>query len=55
MPTYEYRCNDCGGIFEEWESIAEHDTAKPNCPKCGSEKVAKAFSAFYAIPCQELT
>ena len=25
-----------------------YDTAKPKCPKCGSEKVAKAFSAFYA-------
>jgi putative FmdB family regulatory protein len=48
MATYEYRCNDCGETFEQRETIAEHETAKPKCPKCGGEKVARAFSAFYA-------
>jgi putative FmdB family regulatory protein len=48
MPTYEYRCEKCGHTFEQRERIAEHEGAQPKCPKCGSEKVAKTFSAFYA-------
>ncbi len=33
MPTYHYRCKNCGFEFEEFESI----TARPRhtCPKCG--------------------
>jgi putative FmdB family regulatory protein len=46
MPTYEYRCKTCGEIFEQRESIAEHEAAK--APKCESEEVVRAFSAFYA-------
>jgi putative FmdB family regulatory protein len=48
MPTYEYRCENCGETFEQRESIAEHEAGKPKCPKCASEKVGRAFSAFYA-------
>ena len=46
MPTYEYRCKTCGEIFERRESIAEHEAAKAKCPKCESEEVVRAFSAF---------
>ncbi len=37
MPTYEYRCSECGHEFEEFQSI----TAKPirKCPACGKNKV----------------
>ncbi|MGZ9034931.1 MAG: FmdB family zinc ribbon protein [Rhodospirillales bacterium] len=38
----------CGETFERRESVAEHEAAKRTCPKCASEKVARAFSAFYA-------
>lgn len=33
MPTYDYKCNDCGNVFEEFHSI----TLNPHilCPKCG--------------------
>jgi putative FmdB family regulatory protein len=48
MPTYEYRCGNCGEVFEQRESIAEHEAAKPRCPKCGNEKVTRAYSRFYA-------
>ena len=48
MPTYEYRCEKCGEMFEQRESIAEHEAAKAKCPACGSDKVVQAFSAFYA-------
>jgi putative FmdB family regulatory protein len=48
MPTYEYRCEQCGETFEQRETIAEHESAKPQCPKCGREKVVRAVSAFDA-------
>ena len=39
MPTYEYRCDDCGHEFEEFQSI----TAKPlrECPSCEKKKVKR--------------
>lgn len=41
MPTYEYRCKDCGYFFESFQSI----TADPltECPKCGG-KVKRVLS-----------
>lgn len=33
MPTYEYRCFDCGHQFEEFQSIV--DSPIRVCPKCG--------------------
>jgi putative FmdB family regulatory protein len=47
-PTYGYRCETCSEIFERRESIAEHEAAEAKCPKCGSEKIVRVFSAFYA-------
>src|SRR5579864_5516833 len=37
MPTYEYRCPDCGHKFERFQSI----TAAPikECPACHKKKV----------------
>jgi putative FmdB family regulatory protein len=48
MPTYEYRCETCGGSFERHESIRENEIAEVRCPECGSENVARVFSAFFA-------
>jgi len=54
MPTYEYRCMDCGEIWERTEHIAEHEEvavhtiAPPHCPHCDSPRVEPAFSAFFA-------
>lgn len=47
MPTYEYRCAECGKTFIQDSSIAEHEAARPACPKCGSRNVAQSFSAVY--------
>ncbi len=35
MPTYEYRCNSCGHVFEAVQSIADAPLSK--CPKCGKK------------------
>jgi putative FmdB family regulatory protein len=48
MPTYEYRCETCGEKFEHAEHLAEHPTAHPACPKCGSEKVLHMPTQFVA-------
>ena len=33
MPTYEYQCNDCGGVFEVRQRISE--AALTRCDTCG--------------------
>jgi putative FmdB family regulatory protein len=48
MPTYEYRCEKCKKRFERVEHVAEHEKAKLRCPKCGSVKVERIFSTFFA-------
>ena len=32
MPTYEYKCLDCGNFFEEFQRITEDPLT--TCPKC---------------------
>jgi putative FmdB family regulatory protein len=48
MPTYQYRCEACGEMFERAQHLAEHETAHPQCPKCGSEKVQHLPTQFMA-------
>lgn len=33
MPIYEYRCQDCKQIFEEWQ--ADHEERELSCAVCG--------------------
>ena len=35
MPTYEYKCDKCGHVFEEFQSIKDDPLSK--CPKCGGK------------------
>ncbi len=48
MPTYEYKCSDCGQQFEKILSISDHDKSKPQCPECKSKKVEQVISGFFA-------
>jgi putative FmdB family regulatory protein len=32
MPTYEYKCEDCGYTFEKFQAM--RDKALTKCPKC---------------------
>ena len=45
MPTYAFRCGDCGHDFEVTAHIADRDE-KAVCPKCGSREVATVFGSF---------
>jgi putative FmdB family regulatory protein len=35
MPIYEYRCNECGQVFEEWQR--DFKTRQMACPVCKGE------------------
>jgi putative FmdB family regulatory protein len=41
MPTYQYKCHDCGYLFEEFQSITDEPLTQ--CPECGG-KVARLIS-----------
>lgn len=45
MPTFEYRCNDCGAGYEVFFKVRENDELII-CPSCGSKEGIKQFSAF---------
>jgi len=46
MPIYEYKCDNCGDIFEE---LVSGDTEKVPCPKCKSSSVHKLISLISAM------
>jgi putative FmdB family regulatory protein len=45
MPLYEYKCRDCGHVFEELVGKTVPDSM-PLCPKCKSANCDKLFSTF---------
>jgi putative FmdB family regulatory protein len=47
--AYQYHCQKCGATFERTETISEHWTAKPQCPKCGSKKVSVVPPHVYVV------
>jgi len=42
MPTYEYKCENCGHQFEKFQSIKAAPCKK--CPECGKMKLKKVIS-----------
>ncbi len=46
MPTFDFKCNDCGHNFSEFVSIK--DKEKVRCPKCGG-RVSQRFTGFSYI------
>jgi putative FmdB family regulatory protein len=43
MPTYEYKCKDCGEKFDEVKKVEEYET-KGVCPKCKSQNTQRVFN-----------
>ena len=44
MPTYQYRCKQCGDEFEKVQSFSDEST--PKCPTCGTrskKNISKIF------------
>ncbi len=47
MPVYEYTCRECKKTFEQVRPITEAPPKRIKCPKCGSTKVERVWSAVY--------
>jgi putative FmdB family regulatory protein len=45
MPIYEYRCEDCGRVFEKLRRFSDSDSDL-KCPACDSEEVERQLSCF---------
>jgi len=43
MPIYEFKCLNCGQIFEIFFKSIE-DFSRPQCPHCQSKNTEKIFS-----------
>jgi len=43
MPTYKYRCEECGEVIEISRKMKEEKTPD-KCNKCGSTKLSRIFS-----------
>ena len=46
MPTYEYKCRDCGQIIEVWyRSFSSIGDEQPQCTHCSSTELTRIMSA----------
>lgn len=43
MPTYEYRCQQCGHQLEAWQKMS--DEPLKTCPECKKDTLQKQISA----------
>ena len=46
MPIFEYKCNSCNHVFEEFVFSSNTDSATIVCPECGTKNAEKLMSAF---------
>jgi putative FmdB family regulatory protein len=44
MPIYEYKCNECGNVFEQL--VFSSDSDECVCPSCGEGNTCKLMSCF---------
>ena len=43
MPTYDYKCRNCGHTFEKFQSITRKPVRK--CPKCGRLRLKRLIGS----------
>ena len=49
MPTYDYRCSQCGNEFEKFLTISRrHEPSEQPCDKCGGEIIMKPATPLFA-------
>jgi putative FmdB family regulatory protein len=46
MPIYEFRCLQCGKVFELLKMKKEDESVKMKCPTCNSPEVERVLSAI---------
>jgi len=47
MPIYEYNCQDCKQIFEEWQK--DYDERDIPCPVCGGKATRLISSTSFVL------
>jgi len=47
MPTYEYKCSNCGHRFDQLQSITAKALRK--CPECGKPKLKRLIGTGAAV------
>jgi len=50
MPLYEYRCKDCGEVFDKLRPVSKADD-EILCPRCQSKKTERQLSTFATGAC----
>ena len=55
MPTYDYRCQDCGTRFSlSYKTYADYDQAVPHCPQCESSALSRLITSVrFAKPSRD--
>lgn len=48
MASYDYRCTACDHAFTRHLPMRDLGRVKVTCPACGSAKVERVFTPFYA-------
>ena len=48
MPIYEYKCPQCGNVFEEWVRSAEGHEHEP-CPACSTPSPRKISRTAFVL------
>lgn len=43
MPAFDFKCKQCGHVFEE---LILDDKKEIRCPKCGSNKIERIIASF---------
>ncbi len=47
MPTYDYKCDNCGHLFEYFQSMS--DDALTTCPDCGQETLKRLIGGGMGV------
>ena len=47
MPLYEFRCKDCGKLFESYRRLSD-EGKEEFCPSCGGRAEKMGISLFQA-------
>jgi putative FmdB family regulatory protein len=48
MPSYDFRCKKCRKRFSLKLTVLELDLRRYKCPKCGSKRLEKLITGFFA-------
>jgi putative FmdB family regulatory protein len=53
MPSYQYRCKNCGKRFELFMAYSEYGTQPVHCTHCGSEDVQRRIGRIRVARSEE--